>query len=77
MKVGERIWNLEKLFNMKAGLTRKDDTLPKRLLSEPMPAGPAKGLTVPLDEMLTEYYRLRGWDDQGAPTQEKLASLGL
>jgi aldehyde:ferredoxin oxidoreductase len=77
VQVGERIWNLEKLFNMKAGLTRKDDMLPKRLLSEPMPAGPAKGLTVPLDEMLTEYYRLRGWDEQGAPTREKLAALGL
>ncbi|HUU82343.1 MAG TPA: aldehyde ferredoxin oxidoreductase family protein [Phycisphaerae bacterium] len=77
MRAGERIWNLEKLFNLQAGLSRKDDTLPKRLLTEPMPAGPAKGMTVPLEEMLAEYYRLRGWTDQGQPTQEKLVALGL
>ena len=77
MEVGERIWNLEKQFNLRAGLGRKDDTLPARLLSEPMPAGPAKGKTVPLAEMLAEYYRLRGWDEQGTPTKKKLAALGL
>ena len=77
MQAGERIWNMEKLFNMKAGFSRKDDTLPPRMLKEPMPAGPAAGMTVPLDEMLSEYYRLRGWDDQGQPTGEKLAALGL
>ncbi len=74
---GERIWNLEKLFNLRAGFSRKDDTLPPRLLHEPMPAGPAAGKTVPLTEMLDEYYRLRGWDDQGCPTPEKLAALHL
>ncbi|MCK4341862.1 MAG: aldehyde ferredoxin oxidoreductase family protein [Phycisphaerae bacterium] len=77
VQAGERIWNLEKLFNMRAGFGRKDDTLPPRWLSEPIPAGPAKGKTVPLDEMLTEYYQLRGWDEQGQPTKEKLATLGL
>ena len=76
-RAGERIWNLERLFNQRAGLSRKDDTLPKRLLAEPMPAGPAKGMTVPLDKMLPEYYRLRGWDANGKPTRRKLASLGL
>lgn len=77
LRAGERIWNLERLFNQRAGFSRKDDTLPKRLLAEPMPAGPAKGMTVPLDKMLPEYYRLRGWDAEGKPTRRKLASLGL
>jgi aldehyde:ferredoxin oxidoreductase len=77
LRAGERIWNLERLFNQRAGLSRKDDTLPKRLLAEPMPAGPAKGKTVPLGKMLPEYYRLRGWDAEGKPTRSKLASLGL
>ena len=77
LRAGERIWNLERLFNQRAGLSRKDDTLPKRLLAEPMPAGPAKGMTVPLDKMLPEYYQLRGWDAEGKPTRQKLASLGL
>jgi aldehyde:ferredoxin oxidoreductase len=77
MLAGERIWNLERLFNQRAGFTRKDDTLPKRMMTEPMPDGPAKGSTVPLDAMLEEYYRLRGWTEQGRPTKEKLAALGL
>ena len=77
LRAGERIWNLERLFNQRAGLSRKDDTLPKRMLAEPMPAGPAKGMTVPLDKMLPEYYRLRGWDANGKPTRRKLASLEL
>jgi len=77
MQAGERIWNLEKLFNLRAGLTKKDDTLPERMLTEPMPDGPAKGHTVPLDKMLPEYYQLRGWDEQGKPTAKKLAALGL
>ncbi len=74
---GERIWNLERLFNIKAGFTRKDDTLPPRLLHEPMKDGPHKGRVVELDQMLPEYYRLRGWDDEGVPTAEKLQELGL
>jgi aldehyde:ferredoxin oxidoreductase len=77
MRTGERIFNLERLFNLKAGFTGKDDTLPKRMLKEPMPEGPAKGKVVPLDKMLPEYYRLRGWDSNGVPTPEKLKELGL
>ena len=77
MRTGERILNLERLFNLKAGVTKKDDTLPKRMLEEPMPEGPAKGMVVPLDKMLPEYYRLRGWDENGIPTPEKLKELGL
>lgn len=77
MRTGERIFNLERLFNLKAGLTEKDDTLPKRMLEVPMPEGPAKGMVVHLDEMLPEYYKLRGWDSNGVPTKEKLKELGL
>jgi aldehyde:ferredoxin oxidoreductase len=77
LRTGERIWNLERLFNHRAGFSAKDDTLPKRLLSDPMPGGPAAGKTVPLDEMRKEYYRLRGWDSGGRPTAQKLAALGL
>jgi len=77
LKAGERIWNIERLFNLKAGFLKKDDTLPDRMLKEPMPAGPAKGYTVPLETMLQEYYQLRGWDDQGNPTPEKIKELDI
>ncbi len=77
MRTGERIFNQERLFNLKAGLTAKDDTLPKRMLEEPMPDGPAKGMVVHLNEMLPEYYRLRGWSPEGVPTSMRLRELGL
>ncbi|MFC2067455.1 aldehyde ferredoxin oxidoreductase family protein [Chloroflexota bacterium] len=77
MLAGERVWNLERIFNLQAGFTKEDDTLPKRMLQEPMPEGPAKGQVCRLDEMLPEYYQLRGWDDNGIPTTEKLGELGL
>jgi len=77
MKAGERIWNLERLFNLKAGISGKEDRLPDRLLKDPMPGGPAKGLVVKLEKMLPEYYELRGWDKEGVPTKEKLRELGL
>jgi aldehyde:ferredoxin oxidoreductase len=75
---GERIWNLERLFNLREGLDpEREDTLPKRLLEEPIPDGPAKGKVSRLKEMLPEYYELRGWDTTGFPTKEKLAELDL
>lgn len=77
MKAGERIYNLERLFNLKAGLTKKDDTLPPRFLKEPIPSGPSKGEVCDLDRMLPEYYKLRGWDKEGVPTKETLRELGL
>ncbi|MGE5630291.1 MAG: aldehyde ferredoxin oxidoreductase family protein [Caulobacteraceae bacterium] len=77
LKAGERIWNLERLFNIKAGFTKVDDTLPERLLKEPMPNGPAKGKVVELDTMLKEYYEVRGWDSNGIPTDEKLLELSI
>jgi aldehyde:ferredoxin oxidoreductase len=75
--VGERIWNMEKQFNLAAGLTRKDDDLPPRLKTEPAKTGPAKGLVNGLDVMLPEYYGLRGWDTEGVPRAETLERLGL
>ena len=76
-ETGERIWNLERQFNLAAGLTGKDDTLPPRILSEPAPSGVGKGQVCKLDEMLPEYYQLRGWDETGAPVAKTLARLGL
>ena len=80
LKTGERIWNLTRLFNVREGITRKDDTLPPRFMEEPLPEGTTKGQVVTkemLDEMLDEYYALRGWDKNGVPTEEKLKELGL
>lgn len=74
---GERIWNAERMFNIGAGLTPADDTLPKRILEEPVPAGPSAGKTAPLHAMLPLYYSKRGWTREGIPTEEKLAALGL
>ena len=76
-ETGERIWTLEKLFNLRAGLSKKDDTLPKRILEEPADVGTGKGLVCRLDEMLPEYYELSGWDVEGVPTAATLARLGL
>ncbi|MCE1237335.1 MAG: aldehyde ferredoxin oxidoreductase family protein [Hyphomicrobiales bacterium] len=75
--VGERIWNMERMFNNAAGFTSKDDTLPKRLTTEPAKTGPAKGLVNGLDKMLPEYYAERGWTPDGIPTPETRARLGL
>lgn len=78
LKNGERIWNLERLFNIKAGLNpAKEDTLPERLLEEPMPEGPHKGHVVRLSELLPKYYKVRGWDEKGYPTEERLKELNL
>ncbi len=77
-KTGERIYNLEKIFNIREGLTRAHDTLPRRLLEEPLPEGPAKGHVINLDPLLDAYYELRGWDKKTSkPTSEKLSELGL
>jgi aldehyde:ferredoxin oxidoreductase len=76
-EVGERTWNLERQFNLAAGLTAKDDTLPKRLLEVPAPSGTAKGRVNELGKMLPEYYKLRGWTADGVPTKKTLSRLGL
>lgn len=77
MKCGDRIWNLERQWNLNAGLTANDDTLPPRLLKEPIKTGASKGKLSRLPEMLPEYYELRGWDKNGVPTASKLGELGL
>jgi len=74
---GERIWNLEKLFNLEAGIDPSQDTLPKRLLEDPISSGPSEGNLSRLSEMLPEYYRLRGWSVEGIPTAERKSLLGL
>ena len=81
LQVGERINNLAHAFNVREGLTRADDTLPERLLTEPLKGGASKGHFISreeLDQMLDEYYAERGWDvETGVPTREKLEELGL
>jgi len=75
--IGERIWNLERLFNLREGFTSEDDTLPPRFSQETLPRGHSKGQTVDLDPLLDEYYALRGWETSGVPGAQKLAELRL
>ncbi|MCM2288647.1 MAG: aldehyde ferredoxin oxidoreductase family protein [Sulfuritalea sp.] len=75
--LGERVWNMERVFNNAAGFTAKDDDLPPRLKNEPAKTGPAKGLVNGIDKMRPEYYKARGWSAEGVPTKETLARLGL
>lgn len=75
--IGERIWNMEKDFNLRAGFTRKDDALPKRLMTEAAKTGPGKGLVSGLDKMLPIYYQVRGWDEEGRIKPETRKRLGL
>jgi aldehyde:ferredoxin oxidoreductase len=77
MRVGERVWNLERLYNLREGFTKADDTLPARLLNEPVADGPSAGFVVKLEPMLKEYYEFRGWDASGVPTSAKLCELEL
>ncbi len=79
-KIGERLNNVARLFNIGEGFTRKDDSFPKRLMTEPIKAGASKGELISqaaLDEMLDEYYKVRGWDKKGTPTPAKLKQLGI
>jgi aldehyde:ferredoxin oxidoreductase len=76
LAAGDRVYTLERLFLTKAGFSRADDTLTPRM-SEPMPAGPIQGETVDLSRMLDDYYRARGWDENGIPTLERLEALGI
>jgi len=79
-QVGERVNNVARLFNGREGFSRKDDTFPKRLMTEPIKAGASAGQLISqadLDAMLDEYYEARGWDKNGTPTATKLKELGL
>jgi aldehyde:ferredoxin oxidoreductase len=77
LRTGERLFNLKRLINLRLGITRADDTLPQRLLSEPRPSGGAEGVLPDLESMLEEYYDLRGWTPDGFPSPERLAELEL
>lgn len=77
IRVGERVWNLERLYNLREGFTKAGDTLPPRLLNEAVTEGPSKGWVSHLEPMLKEYYRARGWDENGVPKPEKLKELQL
>ncbi len=74
---GERIWNLERLYNLRTGFTHRDDALPSRFVEEPLRRGGSKGHVVELAQMLSEYHRFRGWTQDGVPTPRKLETLGL
>jgi aldehyde:ferredoxin oxidoreductase len=77
LMTGERLFNLKRLINLRLGITRADDTLPRRLLTEPRPSGDAEGVLPDLALMLDEYYRVRGWTPEGVPSPQRLAALGL
>lgn len=77
LELGERVWNMEREFNLKAGFTKDDDNLPPRLTTEKATSGPAKGKVSELDKMLPEYYAARGWDKEGVPTADTRQRLGL
>ena len=76
--VGERVFNLERMFNIREGFGRKDDVFPERFLKEPMPDGPSAGQVFEAEQLLEDYYKVRGWDlKTGIPTNDKLKELGL
>ena len=75
---GERIVNIERMFGVREGISRKDDILPKRFIETPLEKGESAGSVLNLDLMLDEYYEARGWDkNTGLPTPETLRKLGL
>ena len=80
VRLGEKIINLERALNVREGLSRKEDTLPQRMLTEPLHTGDAPGegqIVRHQDEFLDNYYNLRGWTKEGVPTAEKLNALGI
>jgi aldehyde:ferredoxin oxidoreductase len=77
LEIGERIYNLERVYNVAAGFARGQDTLPPRFLEKPLTEGLSKDQVVPLGRMLDDYYAVRQWDDKGIPKKEHLIKLGL
>jgi aldehyde:ferredoxin oxidoreductase len=77
LEIGDRIYTMERMFNLKAGIDPSEDKLPKRMLEEPLPDGPTKGNVCKLSDMLPDYYQVRGWGSDGIPTEAKLQELGL
>ena len=76
-RAGERIYNIERLFNAREGFGRAEDALPPRLSEARMPSGPAEGQTIAIGPMLDEYYAIRGWMPSGVPSDKKLQELGI
>jgi aldehyde:ferredoxin oxidoreductase len=79
-RAGERIWNLSRLFNLRAGITADDDTLPRKIMERPLEEGAQAGRVFSRDDLtmaMCSYYALRGWNEQGIPSQQKLTELGL
>ena len=79
-RLGEKIWNLTRLFNLREGIDPSQDRLPKRFVEEPLPSGPYKGHRISEEDMAylrQDYYRLRGWDEQGRPARETLERLEI
>jgi aldehyde:ferredoxin oxidoreductase len=77
VRVGERIFNLQRLFNLKAGIKKEDEKLPDRFYDEPLPDGSNKGESLSLVDAMSVYYNLRGWDENHVPYPGKLNRLGL
>jgi aldehyde:ferredoxin oxidoreductase len=77
LEIGERIYNMERIFNIREGLGKKDDNLPPRFTKVPLKDGISKGHVVPLEKMLEQYYYVRGWDKDGVPKPELLKKLGI
>ena len=77
LSIGERIWNLERKFNLNAGISPAEDKLPDRFLNEPLPDGPQKDAVVHLDKILPEYYEIRGWSEKGILDENKVKELDL
>jgi aldehyde:ferredoxin oxidoreductase len=76
-EIGERIFNLKRIYNVHCGISKKDDYIPIKLKNSPLNAGKAKNRIISIDDMLMEYYNFRGWDNNGIPTREKLNELGI
>lgn len=77
IKTGERIYNIKRLFNVKCGISRKDDTLPMRFLTLKREGEGVQVNLPPLGKMLSEYYEIRGWNEVGIPTDSKLKELDI
>ena len=77
LRMGEKLFNLKRMINVRYGIGRKDDTLPPRLVTLARPSGSAEGVLPDMDRLLSDYYELRGWNPDGSPSEERLAELGL
>ncbi|MFH1651680.1 MAG: aldehyde ferredoxin oxidoreductase family protein [Chloroflexota bacterium] len=77
LRTGERIFNLKRMFNVRRGISRRDDTLPARILTQRLPDGGTRGYVPDLEAMLTDYYTARDWSEEGVPNPRKLKELDL